>query len=307
MVLGACGGDGLASHHDSSDDHGAALRMPLVFAHRGGAADAPENTLAAIRQAIGNKADALWLTVQLSKDGVPVLYRPADLFDRTGVTGQVAQYTANELAGMNAGLNFRDAGGQRPYLNQPVGIPSLADALRETPRDMPIVLDMKALPAEPQVRAVARVLTEENAWSRVLIYSTDADYQRAFGAYPEARLFESRDATRDRLVKVLLHQGCESPPSKPAWAAFELHRKLAVTEKFTLGEGRSEVDGTMWTPETVACFRKAAPVRILAIAVNDADAYRAAACLGIDAVLADSPGAMAAIRAETLKSGCSRE
>jgi len=37
-------------------------------------------------------------------------------------------------------------------------------------------------------------------------------------------------------------------------------------------------------------------VRIVAIAVNDADDYRAAACLGIDAVLADSPATMAAVK-----------
>jgi glycerophosphoryl diester phosphodiesterase len=37
-------------------------------------------------------------------------------------------------------------------------------------------------------------------------------------------------------------------------------------------------------------------VRIVAIAVNDADDYRMAACLGIDAVLTDSPARMAAIR-----------
>jgi glycerophosphoryl diester phosphodiesterase len=38
-------------------------------------------------------------------------------------------------------------------------------------------------------------------------------------------------------------------------------------------------------------------VRIVAIAVNNADDYRAAACLGIDAVLSDSPEKMTAIRA----------
>jgi glycerophosphoryl diester phosphodiesterase len=78
-----------------------------------------------------------------------------------------------------------------------------------------------------------------------------------------------------------------------------MHRKLTVTEQFTLGEGRSEVNATMWAPATVACFRKpASEARILAIAVNDLDDYRTAACLGIDAVLADSPREMVEIRAK---------
>jgi hypothetical protein len=42
--------------------------------------------------------------------------------------------------------------------------------------------------------------------------------------------------------------------------------------------------------------RQKPDVRIVAIAVNDADDYRMAACLGIDAVLTDSPARMAAIR-----------
>jgi glycerophosphoryl diester phosphodiesterase len=133
----------------------------------------------------------------------------------------------------------------------------------------------------------------------VTIYSTEADYQQSFAAYPQARLFESRDATRGRLVRVLLNQGCVDAPAEHTAAAFELHRAMTVVEKFTLGEGRSEVRATLWTPATVACFRQKPDVRIVAIAVNNAADYRTAACLGIDAVLADSPQRMAAIKAST--------
>ena len=286
-----------------------------VIAHRGGTADAPENTLEAIRLAIEHRADALWLTVQLSRDGVPVLYRPADLSALTDARGPVASHTAAELARVNAGWTFQRPGtgnkdkgndssssssdtNNYPYRNHPTGIPTLREALRAIPPGMPVILDMKALPAAPQTQAVARVLTEEQAWPRVVIYSTEADYQQSFAAYPQARLFESRDATRLRLLQVSLGAGCIEPPAASAWTAFELHRKVTVTEKFTLGEGRSEIDATLWSPESVACFRQRSPqVRIVAIAVNNAADYEAAARLGVDAVLADSPATMAVIRA----------
>lgn len=291
------------------------LTLPMIIAHRGGTADAPENTLEAIRLAIEHRADALWLTVQLSRDGVPVLYRPADLSALTDARGPVASHTAAELARVNAGWTFqrprtgnKDKGNDSsssssnndyPYRDHPTGIPTLREALRTIPPGMPVILDMKALPAAPQTQAVARVLTEEQAWPRVVIYSTEADYQQSFAAYPQARLFESRDATRLRLLQVSLGAGCIEPPAASAWAAFELHRKVTVTEKFTLGEGRSEIDATLWSPESVACFRQRSPqVRIVAIAVNNAADYQAAACLGVDAVLADSPAKMAAIRAD---------
>lgn len=55
------------------------MASPKIIAHRGGTADAPENTEIAIKTALSNQADAIWITVQLSKDNVPVLYRPSDL------------------------------------------------------------------------------------------------------------------------------------------------------------------------------------------------------------------------------------
>lgn len=280
----------------AADDRAAQVAsLPKIIAHRGGTGDAPENTLEAVRQSIAHHADAMWLTVQLSKDGVPVLYRPADLSALTDAKGPVSALTAAELARVNAGWSFR-RGDAYPYRDQPAGIPTLREALRAVPAAMPVILDMKALPAAPQARAVVRVLDEENAWSRVTIYSTEAEYQRSFAAYPQAKLFESRDATRGRLVRVLLDQGCVDAPAEHTSTAFELHRAMTVVEKFTLGEGRSDVQATLWTPATVACFRQKPDVRIVAIAVNNADDYRSAACLGIDAVLADSPSKMAAIR-----------
>jgi glycerophosphoryl diester phosphodiesterase len=301
VLMGGCAAP--ASSLDVSSDAGsaaAATTLPLIIAHRGGTGDAPENTLAAIRLAVEHHADVMWLTVQLSRDGVPVLYRPDDLAALTDASGPVAGRTADELAHVNAGWRFRqaDASGADayPYRSRPLGIPTLREALRSIPPSMPVILDMKALPAGPQTQAVAQVLSEENAWSRVTLYSTEADYQRSFAAYPQARIFESRDATRTRLVRVLLDQGCVDPPAGHTWAAFELHRSVTVVEKFTLGEGRSEVNATLWTPATVACFRQQPDVHLIAIAVNNADDYRAAACLGMDAVLADSPAKMTAIR-----------
>lgn len=46
-----------------------ACASPQLIAHRGGTGDAPENTLPAIELALKNRADAVWVTVQLSKDG----------------------------------------------------------------------------------------------------------------------------------------------------------------------------------------------------------------------------------------------
>lgn len=307
LLVTACGGGGYEAPATSAAATPTAHAVPIVVAHRGGTGDAPENTLAAIRESLANHADAIWLTVQLSRDGVPVLYRPADLSALTNASGPVAAKTAAELAAVNAGWQFKtkDAAGNEvyPYRAAPAGIPTLAEALAAIPPDVPVVLDMKALPAEPQAAAVARVLDGAGAWTRVRIYSTEAAYQQAFAAWPQARLFESRDATRERLATVALAQACEAPPAAGTWAAFEFHRKVDLVEQFTLGEGRSTVgDAMLWSAAAVQCFRTQPDVHILAIAVNNADDYKAAACAGVDAVLADSPRQMVPVR-EALKRG----
>ncbi|MBS7693633.1 hypothetical protein KIN08_08580, partial [Vibrio cholerae] len=89
------------------------------------------------------------------------------------------------------------------------------------PANTPIILDMKALPAAPQAAAVARVLEQNQAWGRVWIYSTDVSYQQAFAQYPKARLFESRDQTRERLANVALAHSCQPTPQPAGWVAFE--------------------------------------------------------------------------------------
>ncbi|WP_274517998.1 glycerophosphodiester phosphodiesterase family protein, partial [Yersinia pestis] len=63
--------------------HSSPLPAPQIIAHRAGTADAPENTFPAISKALANGADAIWITLQLSKDNIPVLYRPSDLKELT--------------------------------------------------------------------------------------------------------------------------------------------------------------------------------------------------------------------------------
>jgi len=276
---------------------------PLVIAHRAGSADYPENTLLAITQAVRNHAGMVWLTVQLSRDGVPVLYRPADLAANTNGSGTVASKDFAELQRLNAGWQFAqtasDGSKTYPYRARPLPIPSLDDALRALPPTVEVILDMKALPAEPQAQAVARVLDARNAWSRVLIYSTDASYTPPFASYPQARLFESRDATRLRLARVALADECDAAPEPGTWVAFEYRRNMDLEETFTLGTARSAVSAKLWTPASIRCFRSKGKVNIVAIGINNAEDYRAAACLSIDAVLADSPREMNAIRSDT--------
>lgn len=273
-----------------------ALAAPFIVAHRGGTGDTPENTLQAFSTALENGADALWITVQMTKDGVAVLYRPANLSSLTEGHGRLDEITINDLRKLNAGYSFsrKDASGQisYPYRANPLRIPTLSEALAAIPANVPIMLDMKQTPAAPLVEAVAQVLGETHAWSRVRLYSTDADAIQLMKSHGQAQVFETRDATRNRLVDLSLGGTCDNPPPAGSWVGIELHRQVEVIERFTLGTGVSKVDARWWTPAAVKCFKTNGDVKIVAFGVDSADAYATAASLGIDAVMTDSPRAM---------------
>lgn len=273
-----------------------AVADPMVIAHRGGTGDTPENTIQAFHNALSNGADALWMTVQISKDGVPVMYRPADLSALTDGHGTVNSLPVGDIQKLNAGYQFKhmDAAQQAsyPYRNNPLPIPTLREAIASVPQDVPIMLDMKQVPVAPLVKAVAQVLDELHAWSRVRLYSTDPDALKLMAAYPNAHVFETRDATRERLVQVALAGVCEDPPAPGSWIGIELDRKVEVVEHFTLGEGISKVNAHWWTPAAVQCFETRKNVHIVAFGVDSAADYQRASALGIEAVMTDSPKLM---------------
>ncbi|MCA9705194.1 MAG: hypothetical protein KDK70_05000 [Myxococcales bacterium] len=84
---------------------------PLIIAHGGNTAHVPESTLQSVIAAYTAGADAIWLRVQLSADGVPVTYAHADLSATTDGHGAVGSHSASALRALQCGLRFREAGG----------------------------------------------------------------------------------------------------------------------------------------------------------------------------------------------------
>jgi glycerophosphoryl diester phosphodiesterase len=97
---------------------------PIVIAHRGFSAEAPENTLAAVRAAIAAGADMVEVDVTLTADGEVVVIHDDTLDRTTNGSGKVAEHPLEQLLQLDAGswfsLRFR---GER--------IPTLAQLLDE--------------------------------------------------------------------------------------------------------------------------------------------------------------------------------
>jgi glycerophosphoryl diester phosphodiesterase len=82
---------------------------PLVIAHRGASAVAPEHTIAAFERALELGADGLQLDVHLSRDDQPVVMHDYTLERTTDGAGAVRALTVRELKRLDAGRWFGGA------------------------------------------------------------------------------------------------------------------------------------------------------------------------------------------------------
>lgn len=132
------------------------LPGPWLIAHRGGAREAPENTLPAFENAAALGADVIETDVRRSRDGVVMVFHDPDTLRITGVPGRVEDRTAAELEALDAGWSYEDAQGGHPWRGKGVRIPRLAEMLARFPG---IRFNIEAKGDEPELAEdLARVL-----------------------------------------------------------------------------------------------------------------------------------------------------
>ncbi len=96
------------------------LTKPILFAHRGASAYAPENTLAAFELAIQQKADAIELDVKLSVDGEVIVIHDEKVDRTTDGNGTVSKLDLATIKSLDAGRYFdiTFSGERIPTLNE---------------------------------------------------------------------------------------------------------------------------------------------------------------------------------------------
>jgi glycerophosphoryl diester phosphodiesterase len=118
---------------------------PTVYAHRGGAEIAPENTLGAFRQAhklFGKQGVWLEMDTQLTSDGVLVVLHDDTLDRTTNCTGAVIEKTAAEVTACDATKTF-------PQWGSPEPVPTLEQVLREAKKKRwRLSVEIKNIPGE---------------------------------------------------------------------------------------------------------------------------------------------------------------
>ncbi|XP_028561624.2 glycerophosphodiester phosphodiesterase 1 isoform X2 [Podarcis muralis] len=127
---------------------------PARIAHRGGGHDAPENTLAAIRQAAENGATGVEIDLGFTADGIPVLMHDDTVDRTTDGSGNLNSLTFADIRKFNPAAKhrlWRDYRGEK--------IPTLKEAVLESMHyDLTIYFDVKG-DADKMKQADRNVLT----------------------------------------------------------------------------------------------------------------------------------------------------
>jgi len=207
---------------------------PIAFAHRGGAADEPENTMRSFRRAVGLGYRYLETDVQVTADGVLLAFHDDDLQRTCGRPGVIAELPWREVA------TARVAG------TEP--IPTL-DELLETWPDVRLNIDCKTdAAAEPLVRALRR----HNAHDRVCIASFSDRRIRAIRRDGGAQLLTA--AARGELA-VLWSIGVWAG-GRAAQVPERRGRLAVVTPRFLARAHRHDIPVHVWTVDDAGSMER---------------------------------------------------
>jgi glycerophosphoryl diester phosphodiesterase len=229
-------------------------RRPLIFAHRGGSALGPENTLAAFDLALQAGADGLELDVRLSADGVPVVHHDATLDRTTSHAGPLAAHTADELAHIDAGYRFAVNGGF-PFRKRGIGIPSLRGVLQSY-QGVPIVIEMKVDSAE-MGQAVALDILAAGAVDRVCI----AGYGARSAAAARAALPGAASSATHPEVRLAVYRGfARWPVRQVSYGGYQVPERKGlvriVSPRFIRDAHRAGLKVQVWTVDDERDMRR---------------------------------------------------
>lgn len=252
---------------------------PLLIAHRGGSALAPENTIEAFDQALRWwGADVLELDVQPTADGEAVVIHDSTVDRTTDGSGPVRGMSLSQLQDFDAGYRFTSDGGSTfPFRGRGIAVPSLLEVLRAFPGAR-LNIELKDERAQA---AVAAAVASERADRRVMI----AAYRRIDRARFAASSLPVSGAAEDL---------------RQFYVAHRLHLSRFVPLGVDAFQMPEENEGRrILSPRFVAdAHRRNLPVHVWT--VDEPSDMRRLLGWGVDGLITDRPDRLARVLHETV-------
>jgi glycerophosphoryl diester phosphodiesterase len=245
-------------------------RQVQLVAHRGGSALAPENTLAAFRNALRYPVDAVELDVQMSRDGRLIVFHDNTVERLTEGSGNILDLDFAYLRGLNAAAHFR---GGWP---EPQQIPTLREVFDQVKGCARVYIEIKTSKRDgvsgryPHiVESVIGDVRAAGMLDQVFIISFD------WGVLPGLKALEP-GVTVGALV------------SDEIWTPQKGTFALLTEQVKALGFDWINMDRRLFTPDMPAVAH-AHGLKIGLWTVNTLDELRCFAAHGVDSLTSDHP------------------
>jgi glycerophosphoryl diester phosphodiesterase len=251
-------------------EHDLARPRPLVVAHRGASADAPENTLSAVRAALVRDSDQIEVDVQRSKDGALVVMHDTTLSRTTNVRALfpnrapwlVGQFTYAELARLDAGSwkGPQFAGEKIPTLEQVV------DVVRRSRSGL--LLELKAPALYP---GIVREVTTALAQPAGYLHSAIAAGRLVVESFSREAIWHCKTAEPSIPVGLL---GTPSPADLPALASWVDQVNpgyRAADAGYVSAVHQAGLRCLVWTVDRPRAMRRAVRARVDGVITNRPD------------------------------------
>jgi glycerophosphoryl diester phosphodiesterase len=241
-----------------------ALRAPgepaFIAAHRGDRANFPENTLPALGAVLESDFDFVEADIQLTADGVPVLFHDENVDRTTNGTGMLADYTLAELKSLDAGSWFSR---EFVYLQ----VPTLSEFLSIfTSSKKKAMLELKGVWTPEQVRVVTDLVYAYGVQNRVIFQAFDYE------------TLDSLERVAPVFPRVLIQRFL---PEDPVGLATE-YGVIAILTSY---------DSVERSPESVAQMHEAG-LGLILYTLNKKGKWSEALALGVDGIITDKPSSL---------------
>ncbi len=250
---------------------------PMAFAHRGGAAHAPENSWRAFEHALGLGYWYLETDLQATADGVLIAFHDRTLDRVTDRGGRIARLTYRAVAEARIG-------GTEP-------IPRLDDLLAAWP-DVRFNIDLKDAPV---IEPLADVLRRTGSWDRVCVTSFSASRLRTARRVLDRPVCMAASPIGAAMVRFGGPRGPRDRrrPGQPAPGRPARRRThLGLAERLAqAGVGCAQVPAAVATPSFVTRAH-ALGLQVHAWTVNSPSVMRSLLDVGVDGIMTDQTVAL---------------
>ena len=235
-----------------------------IIAHRGASADAPENSLSAMKLAWEQKADSIELDLWLSKDGKILVFHDSDTKRIGGVDRKITDYTLEEGRKIDVG-SWKD-----PKFKGEL-MPSLESILDTIPEGKRAVIELKSGPEiAPELARVLKASKKPASQLSVISFKFDG-LVASKKLLPELEHYFLHDYKKDPKTGEFPALAPLIEKTKAAgFTGLDLQFKWPIDEKFV-----ADV--------------KAAGLKLIVWTVDDAEVARKMAALGVDGITTNKP------------------